>query len=503
MAIVRRPSRWLSLAIVAATVAMVAPSVAASGPMQAVVLDPLVRLASPSYGAYLSNGETGGSATWKATAVAQGGRRIVRMELLANGIPIATDTTAPFGGTFSTAGLPVLTTLQARATDSAGGSSWSRSRPVTVHRPALDGGWLGVMPPVRVSTTTALLARPLQVPGIDVLAVTWTVDGIEAGTATAAPWTVDWTAPATPEDGLPVTVTVTDKAGSVVSIEGTIDVVDDGASVAIASPAPDASLDGTVTVDISASPPIGPGDVLVLHVDGEPTASAIGVDLVEWDSRSVDDGAHVIHVVVDRASAADVVSGGTPVEVVNPDEPRVSMTRTPSSLTVRTPVTVTPVIEGVEADPVAGIIYEVGAVVVYRRLAPDVADFEQPFTWSLPDGVYRVRLIVELQSGRILRTADEFVNLLRIRSWIRWPPLGSTVSGPTVKLEAAVVTDGEAFTYKTTFLVDGVFVGATRNTFMYWDSTTATNGSHTVVARTLLTDGRQVTTGALTFTVSN
>jgi hypothetical protein len=489
------------------------PSTAAAAPVApALIVElPFARLTAPSSGANLSAGETAGSAAWSATALALGNRSIVKVELLVNGVVVTGDTSAPYGGRFSTRGLPPQTRLQARAIDSSGGRSATpfenATRIVVVSSPVLDSGVLGRLPPVRVASTTRLVARPLPVPGVDLVRVEYRVDGNLVGTATAPPWDVAWTAPAAPADDLVIEARSIDRAGAdATATQAIVDVIDDGAAVSITAPAGGAVVTEDIEVIVSASPAIAPDDTVRLLVDGVPAGAVTGATTVPWDSRSVDDGPHLLHVLVDRAGGGtDVIGTGTAVTVSNTTEPSLSFTLTPPGPAIRGNFVVQAMPANVSDDPIVAVRYEIGSSIVVR-----LPSHPSPFTWqqpwfALPDGNYRARVIAELQSGRILRAPDKQIATINIRAWMLLPRAGATIAG-TVLLQAAGVCDRECGIHTTTFRLDGAVLAVTDTSSpgrFTWDSTTVANGPHTIAVSFITSDGRRMTTAVTPFTVSN
>lgn len=217
----------------------------------------------------------------------------------------------------------------------------------------------------------------------------------------------------------------------------------------------------------------------------------------------MDDGQHLLQVVIERAgSSADVVSTGASVTVANTDEPSLSFSIVESGSIVRGNIHIQATPANVGGDPVIAVRYEVGAAVIAQSASPNLGLSALWRTVFYADGTYRVRVLAELASGRVLRAPDLILTTRNVRGWIALPTEGATVSG-TVSLRGRLGCDSECFFTTATYLMDGAVLPGDSLSGIPWDSTTVPNGSHELRIVYRLRDGRVVRLGPRTFTVSN
>ena len=132
--------------------------------------------------------------------------------------------------------------------------------------------------------------------------VSRSVDGGVLATDSTAPYAFFWDASEAPNGSPTLTATATDAAGNTANAEITV-IVDNpvpdttAPTVSIASPTDGAAVSGTVTVEGNAGDDVGLASV-ALSLDGVEVATMTDVPWAwEWDSSTVDDGAHTLTAV--------------------------------------------------------------------------------------------------------------------------------------------------------------------------------------------------------------
>jgi RHS repeat-associated protein len=130
------------------------------------------------------------------TAAAGDDRRVDKVEFFIDGstTPVATDSSAPWQGTWSTAGLVNGSshTITARATDDVGQQKTTAVRTVTVDNSAPPSSVTLTSPPSGASLTGTITLNASASDDLGVSRVEFLVDDHVVGTATTAPYTATW-----------------------------------------------------------------------------------------------------------------------------------------------------------------------------------------------------------------------------------------------------------------------------------------------------------------------
>ena len=145
---------------------------------------PTVSLTAPSNGATVSSNVT-------ISATASDNVGVTKVELLAAGVVVGTDTTAPYSVSWDSSASPASVALTARAYDAAGNTKTSSSRTVTVSDVLAPTATMTA--PTAGSTVTGTVA--LQGTASDNRAVTrvdFLVNGSVVGNDTTAPYSINW-----------------------------------------------------------------------------------------------------------------------------------------------------------------------------------------------------------------------------------------------------------------------------------------------------------------------
>lgn len=495
----------------------------ATATTKATVWNPYIRLNTPSAFSFVS-----GTASWSANAYATGGRTVAKVELFVDGSIKSTDTTAPFGGTFTVPDESEVIVL-ARVTDSAGVTRATPNR--TLYVPSVDvrfsspylggSGWDQSYPlPVPAGKTVPLtVAASTQTPGgID--RVEFRVGGSIVATDTTAPFSHDLKLSSTPGPAVEVSATAVDVAGRKATTESVWIKPDwaRGSQTATVTPNPvDEGSDISFRL-VSAPPSGGITDSACLYIDNSYVGSDCiypsydgYTDTITMPASTFTVGSHVASWHVSGNLKADYSganwqfdTGFVRFTVTGASaSPTVTVTGLIAGTKYRGKVGVGATISGL---PDAASIQDVTFFEGGRQLG---IDYDAPYsaTWNTTvgaDGPRTITAVATLADQTRIRSAG--VDVSAINTWVNLtaPVAGATVSG-LVTLTGTGIKDNDCVLESAAFLVDGVVVNTDRIApFSYsWDSTKANDGSHVIKVRMQLNDGRTLTTGGTTVTVAN
>lgn len=494
----------------------------ATGTTKGTVWNPYIRLSTPAAFA-----EVSGLVGWTANAYATGGRSVTKVQLLVDGVVQATDTTAPYGGTFSAPDSDTFT-IAARVTDSAGVTRGTPTR--TLYTPELDvrfvapyvggSGWdhdfplrvpAGRTVPITIAASTPLAG------GIDHVA--FKVGGSTVATDSSAPYTYDLVTSSTLATVAEVTATAVDAGGNQRTTEalwirsvGTY-----GAQTATITPNPAASGDDIDFRLVTAPPSGGVIDYACLYVDGYDGVDCLwpsypgNPDTITVPASTFSAGQHVASWHLSGNTKADY--SGTSWEL---DSGYLRFSVTGSSATPSVVVTgLTPgtkyrgkVSVGATVTDVPASAY-VQSVAFYEGGRQLGTDYDAPYTatWNTAvgaDGPRTITAVLTMGDATTVRSPGVDVLAVNTSTTLTAPKAGTTVSG-LVAMTATGVSDNDCVLESAAFLVDGVVVNTDRVApFGYtWDSRTKPSGAHTMAVRMQLNDGRTMTTPAITVTVAN
>lgn len=459
--------------------------------------NPTARLTDPG-----SYEEVTGDPTWAAVAEAGDGRTIAQVELLANGTTVATDTTAPFGGTFDTAALFEGTnSLVARATDSEGIVRQSATREIVVGRPEATLLFPPPFEQVLASGPVTLAAEagsPVGVARVDFL-----VDGTIVGSDGSAPYSIAWDPSGAAQGSHSVVARAVDASGATAdSADSTILVTSQAASVQVTAPGDGSTVSGDATLQATVSG--ASADSVDFYVDGSYAGSSSAPFQVAWDSRNLPNGPHVVWARASLSGGGGADSGGTLVTVGNPQA-----TVTLDGVSQGATVTGTRALEATVTLPaghaVSSVAFEANG---YQMGASFGAPFE--VSWDstrLGDGPAIVRATASVSNGVSFEEytveAAVTVDVENLRARVTEPDAGEVVSDPT-RLRARAFVDAEATIDWVRFYVDGDFVGrdATSPYAVRFDPRDVARGAHEVRAKLIARDGRARWSGPVSFGVA-
>jgi YVTN family beta-propeller protein len=273
-------------------------------------------------------------------------------------------------------------------------------------------------------------------------------------------------------------------------------------SVSLTGPANGATVSGTVSLSAAASDNVGVAGVKFL-VDGAPvgvedTTSPYGVS---WNTTLVSNGTHTLTAVARDAAGNATTSSARTVTVANPDI-------TAPSVSLAAPNGGAPVSGTVSLNAAASDNVGVANVKFYVDNTVLVTDSTSPYsaswnTTAVVSGAHTVKAVASDAAGNTATsTVNVTVDNTKPTVTLAAPNNGAPVSG-TVTLSATA--SDNAGVAGVQFMVDGTALGAEDSGSPYsasWNTTTVTNGTHTLAAVARDTAGN-TTTSTVTVTVTN
>ena len=315
---------------------------------------PTVSITSPGGGATVS-------ATVTVAANASDNVGVVGVQFLLDGTNLgAEDTAAPYAVSWNTVGAANGShTLTAIARDAAGNRTTSAGVTVTVSNappPDTTPPTVSITSPASgaaVSGTVSVTANASD--NVGVAGVQFLLDGTNLGAEdTAAPYTASWNTTGAANGSHTLTAVARDAAGNRTTSAAVTVTVSNAPppdttppTVSITSPAPGATVSGTVSVTASASDNVG---VVGVQFFGDGMALAAEVTTAPYsipvDTTKSSNGSHTLTAVARDAAGNRTTSAAVTVTVSNappPDTtpPTVSITAPSSGATVKGTVTLT------------------------------------------------------------------------------------------------------------------------------------------------------------------
>jgi len=276
-------------------------------------------------------------------------------------------------------------------------------------------------------------------------------------------------------------------------------------TVSVSAPANNATVSGTVNVAANATDAVAVTNVQ-FKLDGVNLGAADTTSpySVAWDTKTATNGTHTLTAVATNNSNLSTTSTAITVNVNNvaaPTAPTVAFTAPAANSTVSGTTAVTA--NATDAQAVTSVQFKVdGTVVATDTTAP------YSFDWDTKTATNAAHTLtaVATNSSNLTTTVTETVTVNNPTAptvSITAPAANATVSGN--QNVTANASDAVAVT-SVQFKLDGVNLGAADTTAPYaatWDTTTATNGVHTLTA--VATNGANLSTTstAVTVTVNN
>jgi hypothetical protein len=505
---------------------------------------PTVTVTSPSSGAAVSG-------TISVTASASDNTGVAGVQFLVDGAPLgAEDTTAPYSVTWNTtAASNSAHALTARARDTAGNVTTSVAVTVTVDNALPTVAIASPSSGATVSGSVSVTASASD--NVGVAGVQFFLDGAPLGAEdTTAPHSATWnTASAVNGSQHTLTARARDAAGNAATSSTVTATVSNGdtsaPTVAVTAPAGGTTVSGSVTVTANASDNVGVAGVQFM-LDGaslgaEDTAAPYSVS---WNTTSAVNGSHTLAATVRDAAGNTATSAPITVTVGNAAQ---TVRIEEASLAVS-------YVHGWEfgntarnwSDGTAALGFAAGqqATLSFNGTGVSWIGFKGPFAGianvSL-DGVFvatvdayadveTVQAVVFTTSGLAsgphtliveatgTKNAASVDNIVVVDAFditgaaadttaptvaITTPSTGTTVSGAVTVMANAVDNVGVT---GVRLLADGVQVGAEDAVAPYsinWDTTTVSDGSHTLTAIARDAAGNAVTSAAVTVTVTH
>jgi len=280
--------------------------------------------------------------------------------------------------------------------------------------------------------------------------------------------------------------------------------------VTLTSPSQGATVSGTVTVGANVSIV---GTLTVARVDFYVDNALIGSDLtapyaVSWDTKKVGNGSHALKAVAQDVLGVRWDSSAVTVTVFNDvTAPSVSITAPANGATVSGAINVTA--SASDNVGVVGVQFLLDGVV---RADDTSAPYSIPWdTRTVGDGAHSISAIARDAAGNTRASSTISVTVSNAPPADTTPPAvsitspanGATVSGTINVTANAADNVGVA---GVQFQLDGVNAGPVLTATPYsipWDTTTASDGAHTLTAIAADAAGNSTTSAPVTVTVAN
>jgi chitodextrinase len=276
-------------------------------------------------------------------------------------------------------------------------------------------------------------------------------------------------------------------------------------TVSISAPASGASVGGSaVTVMASASDNVALEGVQFkldgVNLGAEDITSPYSVN---WNSTTATNGSHTLTAVATDTAGNTTTTSGTIVTVDN-SPPTISMSAPANGSTV-SGSSVTISASASDNNAVAGVQFNLDGVNL------NAEDTTSPYSiaWNsttATNGSHTLRAVARDAAGNLTTSASITVTVDNAAPAvsITTPVVSASVAGSAVTVTASA--SDNVGVVGVQFKLDGVNLGAEDITSPYsvnWNSTTATNGSHTLTAVARDAAGNTTTSSAVTVTVDN
>ena len=338
--------------------------------------------------------------------------------------------------------------------------------------------------------------------------VQFKLDGVNLGAAdTSAPYSISWNTKTASNGAHTLTAVARDILGvNWTSQPVAVTVFNDltPPTVAITAPAAGATVRGAITIDANASDNVGVAGVQFrldgVNLGAEDTSAPYSMS---WTTTSAANGSHTLTAIA-RDAAGNTTTATSVSVVVDNAPPAVSVTSPAAGSTVTGSVTITA--DASDNILVAGVRFFVDGV------AAGGEDLAAPYstTWNTPsagNGTHTLTAVARDAAGNVTTSATVSVTVLNDSAppsvAVTSPANGATV-GATVAVTAAASDDVAVAGVQ--FRLDGAMLGIEDTSAPYsvnWDTTTASNGSHSLTAVARDTAGKVTTAATVSVTVSN
>ncbi len=401
-------------------------------------------------------------------------------------------------------------TLTARARDAAGNTTISTGVMVTVNND-IELPTVSVTAPATGTVTGTINVNANAADNVGVMGVQFLLNGVNLGTEdVAAPYSVSWNTLTSANGTYTLTARARDAAGNTAISTGVIvSVFNDTQLPTVSLTAPAAgNVTGNINVTANATDNVGVAGVQFLlngsNLGAEDIASPFSIS---WITTSVPNGIYTLIARARDAAGNSTTSAGISVTVNNPDIqlPVVSIAA-PAAGNVLGTINVTAV-----ASDNVGIT---GIQFLLDGASIDAEDLIAPYsvswnTTTVVDGNYTLTAIARDEAGNIATSAGVIVNVLNHPPDTEFPiinitlPVAGTVAG-MINVTASA-SDNIGIT-GVQFVLDGVNLGTEDMAAPYtvsWNTTTVTDGSHTLTALARDGAGNTATSAGIIVNVLN
>lgn len=391
-----------------------------------------------------------------------------------------TATSAPWKMSWTTTGLNGSYPITVTARDTSGNVG---SATETVDVDNLAPSAEVTLSPSVSGTVPITLANPSS----DTVSMDLLVNNKPVGTATTAPWTIDWATPAIGGKVL-VSVRTTDRAGNQTISTRTVLVDNTGPTVAFVTPAAGTMLSGTAKVTATASDASGVAKLEVLAGDtvlGEDTTAPYAIS---FDTTGLDGSTSLVLRATDKLGMTSSITRTVSVDNIAPTITDLGLN--PATTTLRGAVKLTPTV----ADNIA--VKEVRVTVPNAKGTTTVLSTTvKPWTvtWNTTglSGDYPVTATVLDAAGN----SATYTRTVTVDNAA--PSTAVALAGTVGGLVPITLSAPSADTAKLEVLVNSKIVGATSTApwTVSWDTTKFAQGTYTVAIRTTDIAGNQATGG--------
>jgi hypothetical protein len=478
---------------------------------------PSVSISSPA------NGSTA-SGTVTVSANASDNVGVVGLQFQLDGANLgAEDTASPYSTSWNTTTASNGShTLTAIARDAAGNRTTSNPVTVTVSNSTADTTppTVSITSPTSGSTASGTITVSANASdNVGVIGVQFQLDGVNLGAEdTASPYSISWDTTTASNASHTLTAIARDAAGNrTTSSPVTVTVSNSTAdttppTVSITSPTGGSTVSGTITVSANASDNVGVAGVQ-FQLDGanlgaEDTASPYSIS---WNTTTASNASHTLTAIARDAAGNRTTSSAVTVTVSNSTAdttpPTVSITSPTGGSTVSATITVSA--NASDNVGVAGVQFQLDGA----NLGAEDTASPYSISWNTTaasNGSHTLTAIARDAAGN--RTTSSAVTVTVSNSTadttpptvsITAPAGGSTVSATVTVSANASDNVGVA---GVQFQLDGANLGAEVTASPYstsWNTTTASNGSHTLTAIARDAAGNRTTSSPATVTASN
>jgi hypothetical protein len=476
---------------------MSAPDVAAQLPTGSLV----VTITSPASGATV-----GGTVTAAATVTIVGGLVVRGVQFKVDGANLgAEDTTAPYSIPWDTRTASNGShTLVAIGRDLLGVTYSSNPVTVTVFNDTTPPAVAVTSPAsgAAIAGTTTISATATD--NVGVVGVQFKVDGANVGAEdTTAPFSVPWNTTSAASGAHTVSAVARDAAGNVTASAGVAVTVDNAPpTIAMTGPASGTTVAGTLGVSANASDNLGVAGVQ-FKLDGanlgaEDTSAPYSTS---WNTTGASSGSHMLTAVA-RDAAGNVTTSGSVAVTVDNTAPTIALTAPQNGATVNGTVTVTATAS--DSGGVAGVQFKLDGA----NLGAEDTSAPYSTSWNTSGasgGSHTLTAVARDAAGNVTTSGSVAVTVdnAPLTVTMTAPQNGATV-GATVAVTASA--SGSGGIAGVQFKLDGANLGAEDTSAPYavdWNTTTATNGSHTLSAVARDTAANVATAASITVTVQN